>query len=50
MYQLLLINQQSEKIKQLKTNLELYKLYKYPHNLFGSKDIDLYPKSFATVN
>jgi tetratricopeptide (TPR) repeat protein len=49
-YQILLIDKDSNKIKELKANLELYKAYKYPQNLFKKSDIDLYPKSFGRVN
>lgn len=38
-----------EKINKLKSNLGLYKKGKYPKDLFGKTDVDLYPPSFSKV-
>ncbi len=50
-FQLLLDKERdnSEKIKKLKVNLELYKQGKYPTDLFGKTDVDLYPKRITKI-
>ena len=45
-FQLLSIENNSEKMTELKSNLDLYKKNKYPRILFQKTDIDMYPKSF----
>jgi tetratricopeptide (TPR) repeat protein len=48
-FQLLSIDKNSNKINELKLNLDLYKKNTYPKGLFKENDIDLNPKSFSII-